>query len=52
MLGFMHSFMDKGRMEELLSKVPVWIVLAEDIGQRGAHLLAYRLSMELARAGS
>lgn len=42
MLGFMHSFLDKGRMTELLGKVPVYVVLAEDIGQRGAHLLAYQ----------
>jgi len=30
-------------MSHLLSKVPVRIVLAHDVGERGAHLMAYYL---------
>ena len=40
---FMQAFRDKGRLSPLLRRVPVYAVLAEDIGQRGAHLVAFRL---------
>ena len=40
---FMQAFRDKGRLSPLLKRVPVYAVLAEDIGQRGAHLVAFRL---------
>ena len=30
-------------MSHLLSKIPVKIVLAPDVGERGAHLMAYYL---------
>eukprot|EP00750_Incisomonas_marina_P015225 INCI18119.1.p1 GENE.INCI18119.1~~INCI18119.1.p1 ORF type:complete len:469 (+),score=77.87 INCI18119.1:124-1530(+) len=43
LFGFMHAFLDKGRMSHLLSKIPVKIVLAPDVGERGAHLMAYYL---------
>jgi glucokinase len=40
---FMQAFHDKGRLSPLLKRVPLYAVLAEDIGQRGAHLVAFRL---------
>ena len=41
-IGFMSNFLDKGRMGQLLSGMPVKVVLAPDCGQRGAHLVAYQ----------
>jgi len=41
--AFMQAFYDKGRVSPLLKRVPMYAVLAEDIGQRGAHLVAFRL---------
>ena len=40
--AFMEAFFDKGRLSPLLKRVPLYAVLAEDIGQRGAHLVAYK----------
>jgi len=39
---FMDSFKDKGRVSPILAKVPLKIVLAEDLGMRGAHVVANR----------
>ena len=47
---FMKAFHDKGRLSPLLQRVPVYAVLAEDIGQRGAHLVAFRLLAQLQQA--
>jgi len=41
-VGFMPAFHDKGRVSKVLKQIPLYIVKAEDIGQRGAQLLAYR----------
>ncbi|CAB1109771.1 unnamed protein product [Ectocarpus sp. CCAP 1310/34] len=40
---FMKGFHDKGRVSGLLKAVPMYAVLVEDIGLRGAHFVAYRL---------
>lgn len=40
---FMRSLYDKGRVSQMLYKVPVKVVLAEDLGLRGAHLVATRM---------
>ncbi|CAN0499677.1 unnamed protein product, partial [Scytosiphon promiscuus] len=37
---FMKAFYDKGRVASLLKNVPVYAVLVEDIGLRGAHFVA------------
>lgn len=34
---------DKGRVSPAIKAVPVYIVLTEDIGERGAHFYAYQL---------
>jgi len=47
---FMQAFHDKGRLSPLLKRVPVYAVLAEDIGQRGAHLVAFRLLIQAQEA--
>jgi len=39
---FMEAFMDKGRVAGMLAGIPVYAVMAEDIGERGAHLVAYK----------
>eukprot|EP00968_Pinguiococcus_pyrenoidosus_P022594 scaffold3307_cov265-Pinguiococcus_pyrenoidosus.AAC.20 len=40
---FMKAFRDKGRVSPLLLQVPVKAVLVEDLGQRGAHFVAFTL---------
>lgn len=40
----MKGFYDKGRVSGLLKVVPVYAVLVEDIGLRGAHFVAFRVS--------
>lgn len=39
----MKGFYDKGRVAGLLQAVPVYAVLVEDIGLRGAHFVAMRV---------
>mmetsp|Transcript_6600 Transcript_6600/g.9979 ORF Transcript_6600/g.9979 Transcript_6600/m.9979 type:complete len:221 (-) Transcript_6600:131-793(-) len=38
---FMRAFKDKGRVSLMLNSVPVYAVLVEDMGRRGAHRTAY-----------
>jgi hypothetical protein len=37
---FMEAFLDKGRLSTVVKRIPVYLVLEEDMGQRGAHLNA------------
>jgi hypothetical protein len=37
---FMRSYLDKGRVRPLLDKVPLFAVMTEDLGVRGAHKAA------------
>ena len=39
---FLKAMLDKGRMSELLKTIPVYAVLVEDLGERGAHRLAFQ----------
>lgn len=39
---FMESFMDKGRVSGMLADIPVYAVMVENIGERGAHFVAYK----------
>lgn len=39
---FMRRFRDKGRMRSIMSTFPVFVVMKEDLGIRGAHILAAR----------
>ena len=39
---FLHSFFDKGRVSPFLKRVPLYAVLEEDVGERGAHLVAVK----------
>jgi len=38
--GFMEAFLAKGRMQDLMEKMPVYVVLEPEVGLKGAHLLA------------
>ena len=38
---FLHALKDKGRVSGMLDNVPVLAVMAEDVGERGAYLVAY-----------
>jgi len=40
---FMKSLVDKGRLSGLVQSIPVYAVLVEDLGERGAHWQAFRL---------
>lgn len=44
---FMHRFMDKGRMSSIMSDFPVYVVMKEDLGLRGAHNIASRRAADL-----
>ena len=37
---FMEAYQDKGRMSNLVMKVPLYLVLTEDTGERGALYMA------------
>eukprot|EP00172_Hildenbrandia_rubra_P004537 Plantae.Rhodophyta-Hildenbrandia_rubra.ctg9345.p1 GENE.Plantae.Rhodophyta-Hildenbrandia_rubra.ctg9345~~Plantae.Rhodophyta-Hildenbrandia_rubra.ctg9345.p1 ORF type:complete len:426 (+),score=65.12 Plantae.Rhodophyta-Hildenbrandia_rubra.ctg9345:187-1464(+) len=41
---FMKSFWDKGRMRTIMADFPVYVVKKEDLGLRGAHVVASRLA--------
>ena len=43
---FMKAFWDKGRMRTIMSQFPVYVVKKEDIGLRGAHVVAARAAAE------
>jgi len=43
---FMSSFLDKGRVSQMLRRVPIYIVKQEDMGERGAMLKVIRLHRE------
>jgi glucokinase len=40
---FLTGYKDKGRVSKLLTEIPVRIVRSEDLGLRGAHVVATRL---------
>ncbi len=41
---FMKAYYDKGRMSPLVKSIPVFAVLVEDLGMRGARVCALRVS--------
>lgn len=43
---FMSRFLDKGRMSAIMHDFPVHVVMKEDLGLRGAHLIAMRNAIE------
>ena len=43
---FLHSFLDKGRLSFLLEQIPVYAVMDQSLGQRGAHYVAVKLLKE------
>ncbi len=45
--AFMNAFYDKGRLSPVMRRVPLYAVMVEDIGQRGAHLVAYKLLQQV-----
>ena len=44
--SFLEAYYDKGRVSPLLKRVPLYIIRADDTGQRGAHLRAVHLLLE------
>lgn len=41
--SFMEAYQDKGRVSPLLSRIPLYFVKSDDMGQRGAHYRAVQL---------
>jgi glucokinase len=39
---FMKAYLQQGCMSQLAAEVPVYLVLASDLGQRGAHFFAVK----------
>ena len=44
---FMQAFRDKGRLSDTVRSFPVRAVMVDDLGERGAHLLACRMLAQL-----
>jgi hypothetical protein len=40
---FMQAFRDKGRVSSFIKKVPVYAVMVEDLGERGALWVALKV---------
>lgn len=40
---FLKNAFDKGRVSPAIKAVPIYLVLTEDLGERGAHYYAYQL---------
>jgi glucokinase len=43
---FLKRFREKGRVSTILRRIPLKVVLAEDLGLRGAHLVAARMAAD------
>lgn len=41
---FMHRYLSKGRMTSIMRDFPLYVVMTEDLGLRGAHIMAARLA--------
>lgn len=40
---FLDAYYDKGRVSPFLKKIPLYAVLVEDLGERGAHWVAIKV---------
>jgi glucokinase len=40
---FLKAVFNKGRISTALQQIPIYLVLTEDLGERGAHFYAYQL---------
>lgn len=40
---FLNAVFDKGRVSPAIRACPIYLVLTEDLGERGAHYLAFQL---------
>ena len=40
---FLHAFKDKGRLSSAVEQTPLYLVLVEDTGERGAHYASVQL---------
>lgn len=48
---FLNACFDKGRMRPVLETIPIYLVLTEDLGERGAHYYARQLLESKNRRG-
>lgn len=49
---FLKAFWDKGRLSPVMLKIPVYAVMDQGLGQRGAHFIAVKLLHELSQTKS
>jgi len=47
---FMKALKDKGRVSGILNNIPIYAVLVEDVGERGAHFMAYKEFQEIMKS--
>jgi glucokinase len=43
---FMHALLDKGRVSGMLHNIPIYAVMVEDLGERGAEYMGLKLAGE------
>lgn len=48
---FMKAFRDKGRLSPILEHIPIYAVMDQSLGQRGAHYVAAKLLRKVLRDG-
>lgn len=46
----MQRLLDKGRMRSIMHSFPIYVVMKEDLGLRGAHIVATRLAAQAQQA--
>ena len=44
---FMTALLDKGRVSGMLCSIPIYAVLADNLGERGAHLMSFKLMQKV-----
>ncbi|KAF6004084.1 hypothetical protein F1559_001305 [Cyanidiococcus yangmingshanensis] len=44
---FLKRFREKGRVSTILRRIPIKVILAEDLGLRGAHVVAARMAADV-----
>ena len=49
---FLPALFEKGRVSVLIEQCPIYAVLVEDLGERGAHLVAFRALQRISSAES
>ncbi len=46
---FMTALLDKGRVSGMLCSIPIYAVLADNLGERGAHYMSFKLMQKVVK---